>query len=57
VTLLSVMKLLPCATLVDANHGNSNRPGSLTDTESEVSVVGVNVAALLESLDDLDDGL
>jgi hypothetical protein len=51
------MKLLPCATLVDANHGNSNRPGSLTDTESEVSVVGVNVAALLESLDDLDDGL
>ena len=56
-TLLAVVQLLSSASLVDTNHGHTNRPGCLSDTQTKVSVVGVHVSSLLESLDDFNDGL
>lgn len=51
------MQLLTRASLVDTHHCDSNGPGCLSDTEAEIAVVGVDVAALLEGLDDFDDRL
>lgn len=53
---LSVVQLLAGAPLMDANHGDTNGPRGLSDAEAEVAIVGINVAALLEGLDDLDNG-
>lgn len=55
--LFAVVQLLARAALVDTHHGDTNGPGCLADAEAEVAVVGVDVAALLEGLDDFDDGL
>lgn len=55
--LFSVVQLLTRTSLVDTHHGDTNGPGCLADAEAEVAVVGVDVAALLEGLDDFDDGL
>lgn len=57
VTLLSVMKLLARASLVDTNHGHTDGPCSLANTKSEIAVVCVDIPSLLESLDDLYDWL
>lgn len=54
--LFSVVELLPRASLVDAHHGNTNRPRGLADAQAEVVIVGVDIAPLLESLDYLNDG-
>lgn len=54
--LFSVVKLLPRASLVDAHHGDTNRPRGLADAQAKVVIVGVDIAPLLEGLDDLDDG-
>lgn len=55
--LFAVVQLLARASLVDAHHGHANGPRRLADAQAEVAVVGVNVAALLQGLDDLDNGL
>ena len=47
------MQLLPGTPLVDTNHGNTNGPGGLANTQAEIAVVGVDVSAFLGSLDDL----
>jgi hypothetical protein len=57
VTLFAVVQFLARTSLVDTHHGDSDGPGGLADAEAEVAVVGVDVAALLEGLDDFDDGL
>lgn len=51
------MQLLASTTLVDTHHGDTDGPSRLADAEAEVAVVGVDVAALLEGLDDFNDGL
>jgi hypothetical protein len=56
-SLLAVVQLLSSTSLVNTNHGHTNRPGRLSDTQTKVSVVGVHVSSLLESLDDLNDRL
>lgn len=55
--LFAVVQLLAGATLVDTDHGDADGPGGFTDAEAQVTVVCVDVAALLEGLDDFDDGL
>lgn len=55
--LFAVVQLLARTSLVDAHHGDANGPGCLSDAEAEVAIVGVDVAAFLEGLDDFDDGL
>jgi hypothetical protein len=42
---------------VDTHHSDADGPGSLADTEAEVAVIGVDVTALLECVDNLDDGI
>jgi len=55
--LCAVVELLARAALVDAHHGHADGPRRLADAQAQVAVVGVDIAALLEGLDDLDDGL
>ena len=52
----SAMQLFASASLVNANHGYANGPCGFADAEAEVVVIGIDVAPLLESLDDLYDG-
>lgn len=55
--LFAVVQLFSRTSLVDTHHGDTDGPGCLADAEPEIAVVGVDVAALLEGLDDFDDGL
>lgn len=57
VALFAVVQLLPRASLVDAHHCDADGPGRLADAQAQVAVVRVDIATLLEGLDDLDDGL
>lgn len=56
-TLFAIMQLLSRTSLVNTNHGDTDGPGSLADAQAQVAVVGVDVAALLQCLDNLDNGL
>lgn len=56
-SLLAVVQLLSSTSLVNTNHGHTNRPGRLSDTQTKVPIVGIYISSLLESLDDLNDGL
>lgn len=56
-TLFAIVQLLARTSLVDTHHCDSNGPGCFSDAEAEIAIVGVDVAALLEGLDDFDDGL
>lgn len=53
VTLLAVVQLLASTSLVDTNHGHANGPGGLADTQTEIVVIGVDVASFLKGLHDL----
>jgi hypothetical protein len=50
---LSIMKLLASATLVDTNHGNTDGPCCLAYTQTQVSIIGIDVTTLLKSLNNL----
>lgn len=54
---LSIVKLLASTALVDTNHGNTNGPCCLANTQTQVSIVGIDVTTLLKSLDNLYDRL
>lgn len=56
VTLFTIMQFLASTSLVNTNHGYANRPGGLADTQTEIVVVGVDVASFLEGLYNLHDG-
>lgn len=53
---LALVQFLARAPLVDPHHRDADRPCRFADAEAEVAVVGVDVAALLRGVDDLDDG-
>lgn len=42
---------------MDTHHGDTNGPSRLSDAQTKVSVIGIHISSLLESLDDLNDGL
>lgn len=44
--------LFPRRTLVDADHGDPDRPGGVADTKPEVGVVGGLIFALLHVVHD-----
>jgi hypothetical protein len=54
--LITLMQLLSRTTLVDTNHGNSNGPGSFTDTKAKIAVVCIDIAAFLGCFDNFDNG-
>jgi hypothetical protein len=54
---LSIMKLLASTALVDTNHGNTDGPRRLANTQTQVSIIGIDIATLLKSLDNLYDRL
>lgn len=54
-TLFTVVQLLARTALVDTDHGHTDGPRRFTDTETEISVIGVDIAPLLEGLDDFND--
>lgn len=55
VTFLSVVKLLSRTSLVNTNHGYADGPCRLSDAESKIAVIRIDVSALLEGLDYLHD--
>ena len=56
VTLLTIVQFLASTSLVNTNHSDTDGPSGLADTQTQVAVVGINVAALLHSLDNFDNG-
>jgi hypothetical protein len=54
-TLVTLMQFLSSTTLVDTNHGNSNWPRCLSNTQTQISIVGVDISPLLSCFDDLDN--
>jgi hypothetical protein len=36
---------------VNTNHGDTNRPRCVSNTQTQISIIGIHIAALLESLD------
>lgn len=55
-TLLSIMKLLPRTSFVNTNHSHTNGPSSFSNGEAKITVVGIDVAAFLKGINNLDYG-
>lgn len=51
-SLVTLVELLSSTTLVNTNHSNSNGPSRFADTESEISIIGIDIAAFLGCFDD-----
>ncbi len=53
---VALVQLLARAPLVDTHHGDADGPCCLANTQTEIAIVGIDVAAFLCCFDDFDDG-
>lgn len=52
-SLLAIVQFLTSTALVDAHHGNTNRPRRLSNAQPQISIIGVHIPPLLRRLNNL----